>query len=131
MENDSKELVSRVSFEIVKDIAPEELDLFGDYTDAFFNNPRAFEEKDSKKREKMLGFAIPAGTAELVTGTVLPLVFGAVTDYLKRKTEGKFGNEDVRKLRDDTYNTLLSSGMSKQKAELIADSLAGKMLLMR
>ena len=38
IEND--ELVSRISFEVVKDVAPDELDLFDDIKSAFLENPK-------------------------------------------------------------------------------------------
>jgi hypothetical protein len=131
LERETKELTSQISLEIVKNVAPEELDLFDDYKEAFFQNPKVFEENEFAKKEKPLGFAFPAGTTEMLTSTILPLVLGAIKNYVKKKSEGKFAKDDVRKIRDDTYNALLTNGVSKKKAELIADSLAGKMLLMQ
>ena len=55
MEKNSNELISRLSYEIVREIAPDELDLFDDIKEEFLKNPDAFLEKDPGKKEEMLG----------------------------------------------------------------------------
>ena len=129
MEKNSEELVSRLSYEIVREVAPDELDLFGDIKEEFFKNPDAFSERDPQKREKMLGFAIPAGAEQIVTGFVLPVVFDAIKKYVSKKVGKKLDKNEIKKLRDDAYNTGISLGMDKEKAELMADALAGKLVL--
>ena len=127
MEKNSEELVSRLSYEIVKEVAPDELDLFDDFKEEFLKNPDAFSEKDPQKREKMLGFAIPVDAAELfITVFVLPVVSGLITNYLSKKIEKKPSSKEIKKLRDDTFNKIISQGLDKEKAELIADSTIGK-----
>jgi hypothetical protein len=37
--------------------------------------------------------------------------------------------DKIKKVREDAYNTALSMGLSEEKAALMADSLAGKMIL--
>lgn len=129
MEKDNEELVSRLSYEVVKEVAPDELDLFDDIKEEFLKNPDAFAEKDTKKREKMLGFALPAAAEQFVTGFVLPVVLHAVKKYLSKKLEKKLGKNEIKKLRDDAYNNAIALGMDKEKATLMADSLAGKLVL--
>lgn len=127
MEKNRKELASRLSYEIVRDVAPDELDLFDDFKEEFLKNPDAFLEKDAKKREKMLGFALPAGTEEFITTVVIPVVWGVIKKYLGRKEEEKLGNRKMKELRDDAYSIAISLDMDKEKAELLADSLVGKL----
>ena len=129
MEKNSEELVSRLSYEIVKDVAPDELDLFEDVKEEFLKNPDAFLEKDRQKREKLLGFAVPAGAEQFVTGFVLPVVLDAIKKYASKKLGKELDKNEIKKLRDGAYNTALSLGMDKEKAELMADSLAGKLVL--
>ena len=126
MEKNSEELVSHLSYEIVKEVAPDELDLFDDFKEEFLKNPDAFLEKDPQKREKMLGFAIPVGAEQFITVFVLPVVSGLITNYLSKKLEKKPSNKEIKKLRDDTFNKIISQGLDKEKAELIADSTIGK-----
>ena len=131
MEKNSEELVAHLSYEIVKEVAQDELDLFDDLKEEFLKNPDALLEKDAKKREKMLGFALPPGTEQFVTAFVLPVVFGIVDRYFGKSKKGPTeepGINQIKKLREDAYNNAISLGMDKEKAELMADSLIGKLV---
>jgi len=145
-----EELASSLSYEIVKEVAPEELDLFDDIKEEYLKNPGAFLEKDTKKKEKMLGFG---GSAEIfVTMTILPIILGVATQigkagietlkdegskalagWLKDKIEQKVSQpskEKLKLMRDSVYNNALSMGVKKEKAGVIADSFIGKLALM-
>ena len=128
MQKNSEELVSRLSYEIVKEAAPDELDLFDDFKEAFLKNPNALLGKDPQKREEMLGFALPPGTEQFVTIFVLPVVFGIIERYVSKRMGGKLGGNKINKMRDEAYNNAISLGMDKEKAELMADSLIGKLV---
>lgn len=130
IEKGNKELVSRLSHEVLEEVAPDELDLFDDIKEEFIKNPDGFLEKDSKKREEMLGFAGAAGGAELVTTVVLPIVSDVVKKYLSKKLAGGINKDMIKKVRDEAYNNAITMGMSKKKAELMADSLVGKLVLL-
>ena len=125
MEKSSEELLSHLSYEIVKEVAPGELDLFDDFKEEFLKNPDAFLEKDPQKREKMLGFAIPVGAEQFFTLIVLPVVSGLITNYLSKKLEKKPDSNKIKEFRDDAFNRAISLGIDKEKAELIADSTIG------
>jgi hypothetical protein len=129
-EEDSKELASRISFEIVKDIAPKELPLFDDFKEKFLRNPKAFEEKDRKKREKMLGFALTDAVTPLLTAFVLPSVFGAIKKHSAKKRGEKLNRIQLVSLRKQAFDNAISLGLNKAKAELMADSLVGKMAML-
>jgi hypothetical protein len=129
-EENSKELASRISFEIVKDIAPRELPLFDDYKEKFMKNPDAFAEKDSKKREKMLGFGVLDGVSQLLTAIVLPISFNAIKKYATKKKGKELDNDQLINLRKEAYDNAITMGMNKAKAELMADALVGKMVTM-
>ena len=131
MQKNSEELASRLSYEIVKEVAQDELDLYDDIKEEFLKNPDALLEKDAKKREKMLGFALPPGTEQLVTAFVLPMVFGIVDRYFSKSKKGptrELSLNDVKKIREDAYNNAVSLGMDKEKAELMADALVGRLV---
>jgi hypothetical protein len=121
----SEELVSRLSYEIVKEVAPDELDLFDDFKEEFLKNPDAFLEKDPKKREEMLGFVELVGVELFFTSIVLPVVSGLITNYLSKKLEKKPDSNKIKEFRDDAFNRAISLGIDKEKAELIADSTIG------
>jgi len=129
-EENSKELASRISFEIVKDLAPRELPLFDDYKEKFMKNPGAFVEKDSEKREKMLGFGVLDGASQLLTAIVLPISFNAIKKYVMKKTGEKLDNDQLSNLRKEAYDYAITLGMNKAKAKLMADALVGKMVTM-
>ena len=129
MEKNSEELVAHLAYEIVKEVAQDELDLFDDLKEEFLKNPDALLEKDAKKREKMLGFALPPGTEQFITVFVLPVVFGIVDRYFGKKGPSEEPSiNQLKKLREDAYNNAISLGMDKEKAELMADSLIGKLV---
>ena len=132
----NEEFVSNLSYEVVKEIAPDEIDLFEDIKEEFLRNPDAFSEKDTKKREKMLGFASPTDSGQFFTGFVLPIVKDVIWPWAKKKLDAKLDKKDVtldkmeiKKLRDEAYNNAVSLGMNKEKAELMSDALAGKLIL--
>jgi hypothetical protein len=130
MENDDNELdlMSKLSYDIVKDVAPEELDLFDDIKQEFLKNADAFKEKDQKKREKMTGFAFPTGTEQIVTTVILPVVLGIIKKYFPKKGKEKLDIKNLKKLRDEAYNMAISLDIDKSKANLLADSLIGKIV---
>lgn len=151
MDKNSEELASNLSYEIVKEMAPEELDLFDDIKEEFLENPDAFMEKDLEKKEKMLGFG--GGVGEVfVTVTILPLIWGifaqiakkgieslteegskAAAEWIKNKREGKKGQpskEKLKGIRDYVCQNAYSTGLDKERARILADSFIGKLALM-
>lgn len=151
MDKNSEELASNLSYEIVKEMAPEELDLFDDIKEEFLENPDDFMKIDSGKKEKMLGFG--GGVGEVfVTATILPIIWGilaqiskkgieslteegskAVAEWIKNKKEGKKGQpskEKLKEIRDYVCQNAYSSGLDKDRARILADSFIGKLTLM-
>jgi hypothetical protein len=151
MDKNSEELASRLSYEIIKEVAPNELDLFDDIKEEYLKNPGAFLEKDPKKKEKMLGFGGAVGEV-FVTTTILPLIWGiiayigmagveslkkegakALEGKIKEKIGGKevhSSNEKIKELREYIFKNALSMGMDEPKASFYADSIIGKMTIM-
>jgi len=131
MEKSEEGLLSSLSYEIVKEVAPDELDLFDDFKEEFLKNPDAFSEAEPKKREQMLGFALPPGTEQFITVIVLPVVFHLIDKYIiqkyvTKKGEGKSDPDKINTLRDEAYQNATSLGMDEEKASLLADALIGK-----
>ena len=151
MEKNSEELASHLSYEIVKEMAPEELDLFDDIKEEFLENPDDFMKKDSGKKEKMLGFGSGVGEV-FVAATILPIIGGilaqiskkgiesltdegskAVAEWIKNKREGKKGQpskEKLKEIRDYVCQNAYSAGLDKDRARILADSFIGKLTLM-
>ena len=150
MGNNIEELASSLSYEIVKEVAPEELDLFDDIKEEYLKNPGAFLEKDTKKKDQLLGFG--GGGAEVfVTTTILPLVLGvvihigkagietikdegskAIAEWFKAKLGGKashLSKEKLKLMRDSVYDNAIISGVKKEKASIISDAFIGKLVL--
>ena len=151
MDKNSEELASNLSYKIVKEMAPEELDLFDDIKEEFLENPDDFMKKDSGKKEKMLGFG--GGVGEVfVTAIIIPLIWGilipigqrkieslaeeglkAVAEWIKNKREGKKGQppkEKLKEIRDYVCQNAYSAGLDKDRARILADSFIGKLTLM-
>lgn len=151
MDKNREELASRLSYEIIKEMAPDELDLFDDIKEEYLKNPDAFLEKDPKKKEKMLGFGGGVGEV-LVTTIIFPLIWGAIAHIgkagveslknegakaLEEKIKEKIGekevhtsNEKIKELRDYIFKNALSMGADEQKAIFYADSIIGKLVIM-
>lgn len=151
--DEEEELVSRLSYDIIKQLAPNEVDLFDDIMEEFLKDPEEFSKMDQKEREKMLGF-IGGGVGEqFISMTVLPLVWGAIKsvgkeglESLKKETSkavtGKIeetigGKEDITPskdkimdIREHAFNTAVSMGMNEDKAGVLADSYIGKLVMM-
>ncbi len=128
---DANELASRISYEVVKELAPKELPLFDDFKEKFAKDPGAFTEKNQKKREKALGFAFPDGTTQILTSVVLPLASQAIKGLLAKKQAAKAPSSDeLKEMRTQAYNNAIALGVPKEKADLIADSLVGKMVML-
>ncbi|MCK4824139.1 hypothetical protein KA005_50770 [bacterium] len=126
MEIKDRELLSRLSLEVVNEIAPDEIDLFDDFKEAFFNNPNAFLEKDPKKKEQMLGFALPAATDQFITTVVLPIVWNIIKKYISGKVNELRDGDKIKDLRDEIFTEAVSSGIDSDKANQIAESLSKK-----
>lgn len=131
MDTKNEELVARISYEVVKEVAPDEVDLFDDIKEEFLKNPDAFVEKDKEKREKMLGFSAPAGTDQFVSTIVLPLVWKAITklgEGVVKKIDRKLSEDKLKSVREEAYNNAIALGLEKEKAELMADALLGRLV---
>jgi hypothetical protein len=154
MDKNNEQLASRLSYEIIKEVAPNELDLFDDIKEEYLKNPDAFLEKDPKKKEKMLGFGGGGGEVFFTT-TILPLIWGIIAPvgkagietlkdegskvlagWIKDKMEKKGGQpskpskENLKLMRDYVYHNAISVGVEKEKADIVADSFIGKLAIM-
>ena len=126
MEQKERELVSRISYEVVSEVAPDEIDLYDDFKEEFFKNPDAFSEKDPEKREQMLGFALSAGAQQFITTVVLPIAWNVIKKYVSKKIDELRDDDKIKDLRDEIFNDAISLGMDEEKAEHMAESLSKK-----
>jgi hypothetical protein len=151
MKDAKEELVTRLSYEVAKDVAPDELDLFDDIKEEFLKNPDAFVLKEPrKKEEKMLGFG-GSGVEQFVITAVLPIVWSVLSyiakagiesfkDAAAKKVDGvvkktvlgdaPLSKEKIKEIREYAIATALTQGMDEKKAVVIADSLIGKLVQM-
>jgi len=127
----AEELTTRLSCEIVKDLAPRELPFFDNYKQKFLKNPQAFSEKDPKKKEKILGFGVGDLATQVLTSFVLPTVYDAICKYLAKRKEKKvekLDQDQLTQIRKDAYDNAVAMGLEKGKAGLLADALVGKIM---
>jgi hypothetical protein len=150
MDKNSEELASRLSYEIIKEVAPDELDLFEDIKEEYLKNPGVFQEKDTKNKEKILGFDGGAGGV-FVSTIILPLIWGVVAyignagvetlkkegaKVLEKKIKEKIGTKEapksieIKEIREYILNNASSNGMDPKKASYLADSVIGKLTIM-
>lgn len=126
MEQKHKELTSRISLEIVQEMAPDEVDLFDDFAEEFYNNPDAFLEKDPKKKEQLLGFALPAGSEQFFITVILPIVWNVVKKIIDSTVDEIRDEKRIKELEDQIFDEAKSSGIDEDKAKQIAESLSQK-----
>jgi len=148
VDEEKEAFASRLSYEVVQDVAPEELPLFEDIREEFLKNPDAFSEKDPGKREKMLGFGGEA-LGPLITTVVLPLIWSVVSyigmagigsfkETMAKKVEKKvketieggekpLSREKTGELKEYVMKNAVTLGLNEAQAALIADSVIGKL----
>ena len=79
---DGRVYVERISKEIVSDIAPEELDLFDELIDEYYDNP-APPDLSSAKGDDPLGFGVSAALMAAVTPAAAAMVSAVLAYVLK------------------------------------------------
>jgi len=123
------EQTCRISYEIIKDIAPKELPFFDDFRERFVKNPDAFTERNREKKEKMLGFALPdpTSTIQLLTTFVLPIVLAVIKKYPTKKEGKTLGVDQLKEVKTEALKTAADLGINEDKAEVIADAIVGKL----
>lgn len=130
MGEEDVEETCRISYEIIKDIAPKELPFFDDFKEKFVKNPGAFSEKNPEKRERMLGFALdPASTIQILTTFVLPIVLAVIKKYHPKKDEKALSDEQLKEVKTEALTTATGLGVEPGKAEVIADAVVGKLTI--
>lgn len=156
MEKEQEALVSNLSLEVVKNLAPGELDLFDDIKDEFLKNPDAFIAKSrAGKGEKMLAFD-GAVAGQFVISAVLPVVWSVISfiaksgiDSFKNAAAKKVGTivtdkvqgtgntvqkddplskERIQQIKECAIASARTQGINEQQAEVIADIIIGKLV---
>ena len=151
----NRELVAALSMDIVAEVAPEELDLFDDLVDEYYEDPSP-PDMSASARDSALGFglggalaaATPAATA--MVSAVLGLVVQVATqafqdessDFIRDKVKSLFGGKKVetttdapipltqdqlRRMREAALAEAQKFGMSGDEAERMADALFRRM----
>lgn len=147
------QLIAHIANGIVADIAPDELPQFPDTSEAYFHHPQKMLRGQSGK-EEILGLDIVSTVALTLTPIVLAIVDTVVkslgqeiaeSSFLKRllvrlhlakKEEKKvaiplsFTPTYLRKVRETAVIQAMQFKLSQKQAELLADSLIGKLILL-
>jgi hypothetical protein len=146
MEQNREELVSRLSYGIVQEVAPDELDLFDDFRKEFLKNPDAFTGKrEGKEEDHMLGFAM-GGAEQFIIPVVLPIVWNVLSyaaktgfETIVKKVGEKvvvtltdkdkpLSQEKIKDLRQYAITVARNLNVDDDKATIIANSLIGRMV---
>lgn len=148
-----RETIKEVSYNIINDIAPEELDMFDEISDAYFSDPSVFEKK--KSGDDPIGFGIESMTDMLspaalsVVTTVVTYIAaeafgaakGALTDELKSRIKSLFNKKTEKKEADELtpdqlreiHNKAVSRGielhLSEEQSNNLANALIASMVL--
>jgi len=147
---DQDQLITQVAHDVVAQMAPQELSLFPTISEAYFKNPRKMREGQAGK-EEMLGFGMEAVSVVLMSPIVLTIVddviqalaqgvteSGIVRKLLqklhlvKRETEKismPLSPEQMRQVHQLTIVKARQFKLSESQAQLLADSLVGRLAL--
>ncbi len=123
----NEELTTQIAYEIIQEISPRELPFFDDIKAKFLKDPEAFSAKAPPNKEKLTGFGIPEGVIQFFTVFVLPVVFEAIKKFAAKR-EKSIDKEQLKKIRTEAYDNAIAMGMKKEKADLMADALLGKLI---
>lgn len=148
-------VIKEVSQNIVEQIAPEEIDVFDEISDAYFNHPHLLDQKNQKSKDDPIGFGVTGmiemmspATLSVVTAVVtfiVTQVWGATTSVLLDEYKGKikslfnkksdkkdvptFTNEQLKRINDEAIKQALSSNLTEEQAKNIANGLIASMVL--
>jgi hypothetical protein len=146
------QLVASIAHDLVFQLAPQELPSFSVMSQAYFDNPEKMRKGLSGK-EEILGLDIAGTTSLILTPIILSIVDAIIkslieeiaeSSFLKRllvklhlaKKEEKivtvpfsFTPEQLRKVHDTAATQAIQFKLPQEQAELLADSLMGKLSL--
>jgi hypothetical protein len=151
-----KELVTEFTRLVLTKAAPEELVLFPETAEEYFNDPQAI--LDPKRRDEPVGFGLDlamltpyvlaavtavirflaATVAEAAREESKPLVSQLVRRLLRRpesvaepasEAPSPLGAEEARRVREIAYQRAKDLGLGEDQATLLADSIVGGLVL--
>lgn len=146
------QFVAGIARDLIAQTAPQELPLFQATSEAYFENPSKMLKGQTGK-EEMLGFGLETVSAVLLSPIVLTIVdevVKVITDKIAdagiiRKLLKKLGlvkekekkvalplsltHEQMQKVHELTVEKALQFKLSKSQAQLLADSLIGRLAL--
>jgi hypothetical protein len=150
---EGRETIKEISRDLVMEIAPEELAMFDELADEYFQHPQP--GKQVKTNDDPLGFGInetlvavtPAATG--MVSTVLAYLLTSFNDALKdtakesfktkmkavfsAKKKGKspiaFTIEQLKQINKKAFEQARTFGLSDDQAQHLADALVGRLVL--
>lgn len=150
------QLVTNIAYDLIAQIAPQELPLFSVTSEAYFKNPGKLL-KGQKGKDEKLGFGIEIAAVmaspivlaivdevvKVLVGEVIPGEIkesGIVNKVFKKILPVKEKDrkvalplaltpEQLQQVRDQTITTALKCNLSRAQADLLADSLVGRLAL--
>ena len=148
-----RETINEISYNIINDIAPEEIDMFEEISEAYFSDPAVFEKK--KSGDDPIGFGIE-GIMEMFSPAVMTVVTtvvtyiateafgaakGALTDELKAKIKSLFNKkaekkddaaltpEQLKTVHEKAVSRGISLNLSEEQANNLANALIASMVI--
>ena len=152
---EGRKLIRELSKEIVIEIAPEEMDLFDELVEEYFEDPSP-PKPSSPQRDDPLGFGIeeslvaatPAAAAVVsvvinyLLSEFLKVAESERTEQVKRRIKDLFGSkkrekvaadpltkEQLEEIRKLARKQAIVSGMKPEKADQMANALIGSLVL--
>jgi len=147
--SEMRDLLEQLSRDIVTNVAPEELDIFDDLVEEYYDDPQP-PQPEEPTRDAALGF----GAAEFITAatpaamamtsavfsfavqTLIQVAQNEGADIIRDKVKVWFGNgkqpgmtlEDLRKARLVAKAEAIRFGMSEEQAEQMADAFMKRLV---
>ena len=145
------QLVTEIAYDLLAQIAPGEMPLFQETSEAYFKNPDRML-KSLKGKDEPLGFGlVEIGSAILMSPIVLAIVDEATRTLAKEVTESGFVKQLVKKLfhrsqerrnppprftqeqmeqvRKQAFDSARQFNLPESQAALLADALIGRLAL--
>jgi len=148
-------IIKEISQNVVEKIAPEEIEMFDEISDAYFNNPKLLEPKYHKEKDDPIGFGVegivemmsPAAISVVTTvvGYIITQVWGATSSVLldeyksklkslfKKDNNGKnavpISKEQLKEIKEKAMQQALASHLSEEQSNNLANALIASIVI--
>ena len=148
-----RETIDEVSYNLISNLAPEEIEMFDEISEAYFSDPAFFEMR--KSNDDPVGFGIESMTDMLspaafsvvttvvtyIAGEAFGAAKGALTDELKSRIKSLFNKksekkdvtaltpEQLKEVHDKAVSRGMELRLSEEQPNNLANALIASMVL--